>query len=79
MGAPDSPAFNVIVESPMLTSVEFTELVVPLTVRSPSTVTALKVTSSVVPTACPIDTDAVEPSPGVCVIDTPVPAATLLM
>ena len=50
-----------------MTVVEFTVVVVPLTVKSPDTVKSLNVTSDVVPTACPIDTSPED-------IATPVPA-----
>ena len=42
--------------SSIVTVVLFTVVVVPLTVKSPETITSSNVTSSVVPTACPIDT-----------------------
>ena len=43
---------------------------------APVRVAFANVTESEVPTAWPIATEALEPSPGVCVIVTPVPATT---
>ena len=72
--APVSSEFRTSILSPILTVFELTVVVVPLTVRFPETITfplavkSLKVTSSVVPTLCPIFTsplDTVTPVPPV--------------
>ena len=72
--APVSSEFNTIILSPILTVFELTVVVVPLIVKLPVTtilplaLISLKVTSSVVPTLCPIFTsppDTVTPVPPV--------------
>ena len=66
-----APSAIVMFLSVTVKSTELIDVNVPLTVKSPLTVTSLNVTLSVVPTAWPISN-----TPVACVYVTPVPALT---